>query len=135
MQETRDRSLGQEDPLEKEMATPPVFLPGGSHGWKSLVSYSPRVAQSPTRLSDFTFLYLIWKLYSKSNYQKEQNEYNRQNLGCRKLSRTNFLLQIICKETILHLMIGRKNNLFSHRKIAKDEKGRKPTDTIRLKEA
>ena len=44
MQETRVRSLGQENPLEKEMATPPVFLPGGSHGWSSLVGYSPRVA-------------------------------------------------------------------------------------------
>ena len=30
MQETRIRSLGQEDPLEEEMATPPVFSPGKS---------------------------------------------------------------------------------------------------------
>ena len=46
------QSLGQEDPLEKEMAThssilffffsTPVFLPGKSHGQKSLVDYSPR---------------------------------------------------------------------------------------------
>ena len=28
MQETRGRSLGWEDPLEKEMATTPVLLPG-----------------------------------------------------------------------------------------------------------
>ena len=27
--------------LEKGMATPPVFLPGESHGQKSLVGYSP----------------------------------------------------------------------------------------------
>ena len=32
MQETRVQSLGQKDPLEKEMATTPVFLPGGSYG-------------------------------------------------------------------------------------------------------
>ena len=31
MQETRVQSLGQEDPLEKEIPTP-VFLPGKSHG-------------------------------------------------------------------------------------------------------
>ena len=54
MQETQVRSLGQEDPLEKEMAThssipawrspwtedpdiTPVFLPGESQGWGSLV--------------------------------------------------------------------------------------------------
>ena len=41
------QSLGQEDPLEKEMTTPehskntPVFLPGKSQGQKSLVGYSP----------------------------------------------------------------------------------------------
>ena len=28
-------------PLEKEMATTPVFLPGKSHGQRSLVGYSP----------------------------------------------------------------------------------------------
>ena len=40
MWETRVRSLGWEDPLEKEMATQ-VLLPGKSHGWRSVVSYSP----------------------------------------------------------------------------------------------
>ena len=30
MQEIRVRSLGQEDPLEEEMAPPPVLLPGES---------------------------------------------------------------------------------------------------------
>ena len=30
-----------EDPLEKDMATTPIFLPGESHGQKSLVGYSP----------------------------------------------------------------------------------------------
>ena len=35
-------SLGQEDPLEKDMATYYlVFLPGESHGQRSLVGYSP----------------------------------------------------------------------------------------------
>ena len=42
MRETRVRSLVQEDPLEKEMVFPtPVFLPGESHGRRSLVGYSP----------------------------------------------------------------------------------------------
>ena len=34
----------------------PEFLPGKSHGWRSLVGYSPWVTKSRTRLSDFTFL-------------------------------------------------------------------------------
>jgi len=37
MQEMQVQSLGQEDPLEKEMATTPVFLPGEYHGRRSLV--------------------------------------------------------------------------------------------------
>ena len=40
MQETWVRPLGQKDPLEKEMAIPPVFLPGEFLGQKSPVSYS-----------------------------------------------------------------------------------------------
>ena len=33
--------LGQEDPLEEGMATHSIFLPGESHGQRSLVGYSP----------------------------------------------------------------------------------------------
>ena len=40
MLETWVPSLGREDPLEKEMATTPVVLPGESHGQRSLVGYS-----------------------------------------------------------------------------------------------
>ena len=42
MQKTQVWSLGQEDPLEKGIATTPVFLPGESHGQRSLVGYSPQ---------------------------------------------------------------------------------------------
>ncbi|OLN12121.1 hypothetical protein BUE62_12080, partial [Corynebacterium diphtheriae] len=41
MRETWVRSLGGENPLEKEMATTPVPLPGKPHGLRSLVGYSP----------------------------------------------------------------------------------------------
>ena len=42
MQETQVQSLGEVDPLEKEMVThSPVFLPGKSHGQRSLMGYSP----------------------------------------------------------------------------------------------
>ena len=42
MQEIWVQFLGWEDPLELEMATPPVFLPGKVHGQRNLVDYSPR---------------------------------------------------------------------------------------------
>ena len=40
VQETQVLSLGQEDPLEKGVVTL-VFLPGESHGQRSLVGHSP----------------------------------------------------------------------------------------------
>ena len=40
MQETWVQSLGREDPLEKEMQSTPVFLPGESHGQRSLVGFA-----------------------------------------------------------------------------------------------
>ena len=45
MQETQRvqvPSLSQEDPLEKDRQSTPVFLPGKSHGKRSLVDNSPR---------------------------------------------------------------------------------------------
>ena len=42
MQETWVRSLGWEDPLEKEMATQSSTLAGKSYGRRNLVGYNPR---------------------------------------------------------------------------------------------
>ena len=62
MWETWVRSLGREDPLEKEMVThwpTPVFLPGESHRQRSLVGFSTgsqRVGHDwASSLSLFTF--------------------------------------------------------------------------------
>ena len=40
MWEAQVRLLGQEDPLEKGRANPPVFFPGEFHGQRSLVGYN-----------------------------------------------------------------------------------------------
>ena len=40
VQETQFQSLGQDNTLEKEMATHSVVVPGKSHGQRSLVGYS-----------------------------------------------------------------------------------------------
>ena len=60
--ETQVRSLGWEDPLEKEMATHSSILAWRipwrrAHG-KSLVGYSPGVTKNQTQLSNFTFHHL-----------------------------------------------------------------------------
>ena len=59
MQETWVQSLSQEDPLEKEMAwqPTPVFMPGKSHGPRSLVGYNPwggEESDTPEQLHFFT---------------------------------------------------------------------------------
>ena len=41
MQETEVRSLSQEDPWSRKWPPTPLFLPGESHGRRSLVGYSP----------------------------------------------------------------------------------------------
>ena len=40
MKEMQVQSLGQENPLEEGMATHSVFLPGESHGQRSLAGYN-----------------------------------------------------------------------------------------------
>ena len=66
MQETWVQSLDQEDPLEKEMATTVVFLPGEVYGQRSLASYSPWDCKE----SDATEQTNTFQLRKK---QKEQN--------------------------------------------------------------
>ena len=54
MQETRVQSLGQKDPLEKEMQSTPVLLPGEFHGQRSLVGYSPQGLKESDRTERLT---------------------------------------------------------------------------------
>ena len=57
MQEMWVWSLNWKESLEKEMATTPLFLPGKSHGWRSLVGAVCGITKSQTWLSDFTFTF------------------------------------------------------------------------------
>ena len=61
-QETQVRSLGWEDTLEKEMAPTPVLLPGKSHGWRSLVGYSPWGGKEWDTTERLDFHYAIYSL-------------------------------------------------------------------------
>jgi len=55
MKETHVRSLDWEDPLEKEMATTPVLLPGKSHGQRRVVGYSPWSLKESDRTEQLHF--------------------------------------------------------------------------------
>ena len=57
--QTEVQSLGPGDPLEEGVATTPVFLPGESHGRRSLVGYSSwgrKESDTTERLHFFTSL-------------------------------------------------------------------------------
>ena len=62
-QKTWVQSLGQEDPLEKGMATTPVFLPGKSHGQRSLAYYSPwhHKESDTTKRLHFISFFMLYK--------------------------------------------------------------------------
>ena len=73
MQETWVQSLGQEDPLEKEMATHSSILPGEFHGQRSLVGYSPwghKESNMAGRLIDLTCLTLQSHPNNSLSYQQ-----------------------------------------------------------------
>ena len=66
MQETWVWSLGQEDPLEKEIATHPSTLAWKSHGQRSLVEYSPWGRKESDTTDWLHFHFCIWqRLQSK----------------------------------------------------------------------
>ena len=54
MQETQVRSLSQKDPLEKGMATQPLFLRGEFHGQRTLAGYSPWGCKEPDKTDCLT---------------------------------------------------------------------------------
>ena len=74
MRETRVQSLDWED-LEKEMASTPVLLPGESHGWRSLIGYSPggRNELDTTERLHFHFFFFFFCKANVVNMVKSQS--------------------------------------------------------------
>ena len=57
MQETQVRSLGQEDPWRRKWQPTLVFLPGESHGQRSLLGYSPWGRKESETTERLTFIF------------------------------------------------------------------------------
>ena len=72
MLETRVRSLGWEDPLEKERAT--HSLPGKSHGQRSLVGYSPWGLKESDR-AERLYLSLLYDVIRLVKYTETKAEW------------------------------------------------------------
>ena len=80
MWETWVQSLGWEDPLEKEMATTPVFLPGKFHGQRRLAGYSPwGLEESDTIKRQSTLIQALYKCLLKE--RRKSNGWTRMNVS------------------------------------------------------
>ena len=99
MWKTWVRSLGREDPLEKEMATTPVLLPGKSHGWRSLVGYSPRGHKEldMTERLSFPFLHYSYLLHSTCFYSS---------IGGERAAPFKFQIQDVCVQSSCVWLFG-----------------------------
>ena len=72
-QVTKVRSLGQEDPLEEEMQPTPAFLPGKSHGQRSLEGYRPWSCKE-VDTTEHRHTGLFYTSFSKQNIKIPNNE-------------------------------------------------------------
>ena len=88
MQETRVRSLGQEDPLEKEIAIHSSTIAWKIHGQRSLVGYSPwgHKESDTTERLHFHFLVSQKALVTSSwlKARRKGHSWSRNRGGCYK---------------------------------------------------
>ena len=68
VQETQVQPLGWEDPLEKGIATTPVFLPGESHGQRRLADYSPWRCKESDMIEWLTLFFFFFYSNDKDLY-------------------------------------------------------------------
>ena len=69
MRETQVRSLGREDPLEEEWQPTPVFLPGESHGGRSLIGYSPRGRKESDTTEQLHFIFIYFTMLPSGRHK------------------------------------------------------------------
>ena len=71
IQETRVQSQGQEDPLEEEVSTTPVLLPGKFHGERNMAGSSPQGCEELDTTEWLSKLfyneYALWLMLSLRN--------------------------------------------------------------------
>ena len=72
MQETHVQSLAWEGPWKREWLPTPVFLPGGFHEQRSLVSYSPRDCKESEMTEQLTHMH-TWEYMDLYEYHKCQS--------------------------------------------------------------
>ena len=80
MQETEEsqvQSLGQEDPWRRRWQSTLVFLPGESHGWRSLVGCGPYGCEEFHKTEVTLHSWLLTKYgrpFTKQNLKKDKSK-------------------------------------------------------------
>ena len=112
IQETRVWSLGQEDTLRRERLPTPVFLPGESHGEKSLAGCSPWGCKK---------LRHDWS--TKHNYNPIENKKLKINNNCLETPELSFdrwmNKQIVVYNTMEYFSLIKRNELSTHEQTCK----------------
>ena len=71
MKETLIQSLGWEDPLEKGLLPPPIFLPGEFHEERILAEYSPWALKELAMIEKIPLYFIEWtRLFQASCMQQ-----------------------------------------------------------------
>ena len=103
MWETQVWSLGQEDTLEKEMATHSVLLPGKFHGWRSLVGYRPWVHKESYTTERLHFLsFHHYSYHSLSSCQTTRKEHSPNHQQKTELNLLSMALLTIARTSFPH---------------------------------
>ena len=96
VRKTRVPFLGREDPLEKGMEPTPVFLPGESHGQRSLVGYSPWCHKESGMTEWLTISLLYWEVTTWMGLSKEVASLRKMDWGrCNKIKRKEIIYKVI----------------------------------------
>ena len=75
MQETWVPSLGRDGPWKRKWQPTPVLLPGESHGWRSVVCYSPWGCKESDTTERLHLDIVLRKKYIKNNFSVPWNTY------------------------------------------------------------
>ena len=71
MKETLIQSLGWEDPLEKGLLPPPIFLPGEFHEERILAEYSPWALKELAMIEKIPLYFIEWIRLFQASYSTD----------------------------------------------------------------
>ena len=100
MWETQVWFLGREDPLEKERQSTPALLPGKSHGWRSLIGYSPWGRKESDKTEQLHFHFSLYPCFYHSKLWGFFLRITRKTYMVNKYGNTLWFGGLLCQYTV-----------------------------------